>query len=82
MELNSVDITTILVLLQIFAVLATGFKVYTNIMVQLTKLEGRISNIELQYKPNGGSSMRDAINRIERRLTRFEQDLEEIKEEE
>lgn len=82
MELNSVDITTILVLLQIFAVLATGFKVYTNIMVQLTKLEGRISNIELQYKPNGGSSMRDAINRIERRLTRFEKDLEEIKEEE
>lgn len=82
MELNNVDITTILVLLQIFAVLATGFKVYTNIMVQLTKLEGRISNIELQYKPNGGSSMRDAINRIERRLTRFEQDLEEIKEEE
>lgn len=82
MDLNNVDITTILVLLQIFAVLATGFKVYTNIMVQLTKLEGRISNIELQYKPNGGSSMRDAINRIERRLTRFEQDLEEIKEEE
>ena len=82
MDLNNVDITTILVLLQIFAVLATGFKVYTNIMVQLAKLEGRISNIELQYKPNGGSSMRDAINRIERRLTRFEQDLEEIKEEE
>ncbi len=78
MEPIVLDTAAILQLLSIVVILATVFKVYTNIMVQLTKLEGRISNIEVQYRPNGGSSMRDAINRIEKRLTKFETDLDNI----
>jgi len=84
MELN-----TALVLLQIIIIVGTVAKVYTNIREQLTELQCRISSIESQYKPNGGSSMKDAVDRIEKRLTSFEEklsgfekDLDEVKEEE
>jgi len=33
----------------------------------------RIAAIETEVKPNGGGSMRDVVNRIERRLTELEQ---------
>ena len=32
------------------------------------KMEKRITRMELEYKPNGGSSLRDAINRIENKI--------------
>lgn len=45
------------------------------------KLNNRLDKLEEQYKPNGGSSMRDAINRIENKLSKlegkFEQHVEE-----
>lgn len=45
------------------------------------KLNNRLDKLEEQYKPNGGSSMRDAINRIEAKLNklegRFEQHVDE-----
>lgn len=46
-----------------------------------SKIERRLDRIELEYKPNHGSSMRDAINRIESKIAklegRFEQHVEE-----
>jgi hypothetical protein len=32
------------------------------------KMDKRITRMELEYKPNGGSSLRDAINRIEDKI--------------
>jgi len=46
-----------------------------------TKIKTRLDRIEAEYKPNHGTSMRDAINRIENKLSklegRFEQHVEE-----
>jgi hypothetical protein len=32
------------------------------------KMDKRITRMEMEYKPNGGSSLRDAINRIESKI--------------
>jgi hypothetical protein len=32
------------------------------------KMDVRITRMEMEYKPNGGSSLRDAINRIESKI--------------
>lgn len=32
------------------------------------KMDKRILRMEMEYKPNGGSSLRDAINRIEHQI--------------
>lgn len=37
-----------------------------------TRLEKAIAHVEMNMKNNGGSSMRDAIDRIETRLNRVE----------
>jgi len=37
-----------------------------------TRLEKAIAHVEMNMKNNGGSSMRDAIDRIENRLNRVE----------
>jgi len=45
------------------------------------KIERRLDRIEAEYKPNHGTSMRDAVNRIEQKIAklegRFEQHVEE-----
>lgn len=50
----------------------------------VSKITSRLDRIESEYKPNHGSSMRDAINRIERNLAklegRFEQHVDESEE--
>jgi hypothetical protein len=60
--------------IEISALLFGGFRFFTKISLRLDRLEE-------QYKPNGGSSMRDAINRIENKLSKlegkFEQHVEE-----
>lgn len=47
----------------------------------VNKITNRLDKLEAQYQPNGGSSMRDAINRIEINLSKldgkFEQHVEE-----
>ena len=40
------------------------------------RLASEIEEIKKQYKPNGGSSMRDAINRIENKIDRVQSDLD------
>jgi hypothetical protein len=64
----------LLLVFQIVAILYGAVKLVNRITVRLDKLEE-------QYKPNGGSSMRDAVNRIELKVSKldgkFEQHIEE-----
>jgi hypothetical protein len=64
-------------LIEVGAILFAGIKFFV-------KLNTRLDRLEEQYKPNGGSSMRDAINRIEVQLSKlegkFEQHVEENEE--
>lgn len=39
------------------------------------RLEKTMDFVEMQMKPNGGSSMRDSLNRIEERLTLVEENI-------
>jgi hypothetical protein len=52
-----------------------------SVFRHFNKIERRLDRIELEYKPNHGSSMRDAVNRIEKSIAklegRFEQHVEE-----
>jgi hypothetical protein len=52
-----------------------------GVLRHFSKIERRLERIELEYKPNHGSSMRDAVNRIEAKIAklegRFEQHVEE-----
>lgn len=54
---------------------------YNDIDQKYDDIREKLTSIELQYKPNGGSSMRDAVNRIENKFAklegRFEQHVEE-----
>jgi hypothetical protein len=67
-------IITVLAILQISVIIFGGFKFFAS-------MTARLERVEEQYKPNGGSSMRDAINRIEVKLSKlegkFEQHVEE-----
>lgn len=47
-----------------------GFKAFA-------KINSRLDRLEEQYRPNGGSSMRDAINRIEVKLSKLEGKFEQ-----
>ena len=58
------------VVIQVSAILYGGFRFFTKITIRLDRLEE-------QYRPNGGSSMRDAINRIELKLSKLEGKLEQ-----
>ena len=40
------------------------------------RLANEIDEIKKQYKPNGGSSMRDAVNRIESKIDKVQSDLD------
>jgi uncharacterized membrane-anchored protein YhcB (DUF1043 family) len=44
--------------------------------VALSNIQEEIEEIKKQYKPNGGASMRDAINRIEATLNRLDAKLD------
>jgi uncharacterized membrane protein YciS (DUF1049 family) len=61
--------------IQISAIIYGGFKLFNKITVRLDRLEE-------QYKPNGGSSMRDAVNRIELKLSKLEGKFEQHMDEE
>ena len=60
--------------IELLALFYGGFKAFA-------KLSSRLERLEEQYRPNGGSSMRDAINRIELKVSKlegkFEQHLED-----
>lgn len=56
--------------LELLVLLYGGVKAFT-------KITARLDRLEEQYKPNGGSSMRDAINRIENKLSKLEGKFEQ-----
>ena len=45
-----------------------------------SKINKRMENIELELKPNHGSSLRDAINRIESTQNEMKDDLKQVRE--
>lgn len=60
----------------VISVLEVGGIIFAGIRF-FVKLNTRLDRLEEQYKPNGGSSMRDAINRIEVKLSRLEGKFEQ-----
>jgi len=62
--------------LEIAALIWAGFKYINKVTSRLEKLDqidDRIKKVESQYVPNGGSSMRDAINRIEKNMDKLQE---------
>ncbi|GAA1152152.1 hypothetical protein F4556_004071 [Kitasatospora gansuensis] len=47
-----------------------------GVMTRLDGIERRLSAVEHELRPNSGSSMRDAIDRVDRRTLRFSPDAE------
>ncbi|MFE9923259.1 hypothetical protein ACFYQA_17240 [Streptomyces sp. NPDC005774] len=38
-----------------------------GVMTRLTQIEGRLSSMEHELQPNSGQTLRDAVNRVDRR---------------
>lgn len=45
-----------------------GVPAHPGVMVRLSAIEERLTAVEHELRPNSGSSMRDAINRVEARI--------------
>lgn len=63
------------ILLIIWGVIKLVNKVSTK-LDKLDNISDRLTKVELQYKPNGGSSMKDSVNRIEKQLDKLQDRLE------
>jgi len=62
--------------IEIAALIWAGFKYINRITHKLEKLnqiDDRLKKVESQYVPNGGSSMRDAVNRIEKNMDKLQE---------
>jgi hypothetical protein len=62
--------------IEIIVFLWAGIKLINKFSARLDKLDeidDRIKKVESQYVPNGGSSMRDAINRIEKNMDKLQE---------
>jgi len=69
----------LITVIEIIGLLYAGFRFVNKITTRLEKLDeitDRLDALETQYKPNGGSSMRDAVNRIERQVEKLQDRLE------
>ena len=69
----------ILSTLEILAIIWAAFRYLNKIINRLDKLtdiDDRLKKVESQYVPNGGSSMRDAVNRIEKNVDRLQERFE------
>ena len=68
--------TVVQLLGMVAAVVASCGVIYRGLVLPVyrwaTRLDKAISHVEMNMKNNGGSSMRDAIDRIENRLTTLE----------
>ena len=67
----------------VFLIPSFAYAVWRKIDKRLTDQDERLIRIESQFHRNGGSSLRDSIDRIDRdvaKLTgRFDQHIEELK---
>jgi hypothetical protein len=64
---------------EILLLVWAGFRYINKLTVRLEKLDDintRLETIEGQYRPNGGSSMKDAVNRIEKQLDKMQDRLD------
>ena len=62
--------------IEILVFLWAGLKLINKVSTRLDKLDeidDRIKKVESQYVPNGGSSMRDAVNRIEKNMDKLQE---------
>lgn len=65
--------------IEILAVVWAAFRYLNKIINRLDKLDhidDRLKKVESQYVPNGGSSMRDAVNRIEKQVDKLQDRFE------
>lgn len=46
-----------------------GGKPTPGVLERLTAIENRLARVEGQFSPNGGGSLRDAVNRVEAAVT-------------
>lgn len=57
------------------------WKAFARLKVEQQEIRERLIRIESEFRPNGGSSLRDAMSRVERDLSkltgRFDQHIEE-----
>ena len=61
---------------EIAALIWAGFRYInkiTNKLEKLNQIDDRLKKVESQYVPNGGSSMRDAVNRIEKNMDKLQE---------
>ncbi|MDT0306880.1 hypothetical protein RM780_07875 [Streptomyces sp. DSM 44917] len=54
-----------------------GVEARPGVLERLAGIEARVTRIEHEMKPNGGASLRDAVNRVDRRTARIAPDPEE-----
>lgn len=45
-----------------------GVAARPGVMARLESMDGRLTRIEAELHPNGGATVRDAVNRIERKI--------------
>lgn len=50
-----------------------GFEGRPGMQERLRKIENEVEHISYEMKPNSGTSIKDAINRIEKRITALEE---------
>ena len=61
---------------ELLGIVFAGIKFFNKIASRLDKLDeidDIIKKVESQYVPNGGSSMRDAVNRIEKNMDKLQE---------
>jgi hypothetical protein len=68
-------LTSFEILLLVWAGIKVISKLHTK-LDKLTDIDDRLKKVESQYVPNGGSSMRDAVNRIEKNMDRLQERFE------
>jgi len=64
---------------EILLLVWAGLRYINKLAAKLEKLDDinkRLDTIESQYRPNGGSSMKDAVNRIEKQLDKMQDRLD------
>jgi len=64
---------------EILLLVWAGFRYINKLTARLEKLDDinkRLETIEGQYRPNGGSSMKDSVNRIEKQLEKVQDRLD------
>jgi len=81
----NIDLNTALTIAQIVSIIGVlpfgAYKIWNKLDIRLTEQDIRLIRIESQFHRNGGSSLRDSVDRIDRdvaKLTgRFDQHIQE-----